>query len=61
MDCPRCNAPDSHVYDSRLRVSGAVWRRRKCRKCGARWTTTETLLELTREEVKSLKVARPVQ
>jgi len=40
MKCPECGK-SSRVVDSRSRYS-EVTRRRECRKCGARWTTTET-------------------
>jgi transcriptional regulator NrdR family protein len=38
--CPDCNG-ESTVYNSRAKVNGFVWRRRKCLSCGRRWTTYE--------------------
>lgn len=46
MNCPKCKA-DSEVYDSRRKNGGTrIWRRRKCQKCGHRWTTNERILRL---------------
>jgi len=40
MRCPNCGSLDHAVIDKR--GSGdANWRRRKCGKCGFRWTTYE--------------------
>ncbi|GBC99129.1 Transcriptional repressor NrdR [bacterium HR17] len=45
MNCPRCNAPDTQVIDSRLIEDGAaVRRRRQCSRCGLRFTTHERLV-----------------
>jgi transcriptional repressor NrdR len=43
MKCPYCNS-ESSVTNSRLQKrSNSVWRRRKCQKCHAIWTTSERL------------------
>jgi len=42
MRCPVCQHPDSRVIDSRLVEDGiAIRRRRKCEKCGFRFSTYE--------------------
>lgn len=42
MKCPFCSHPDTRVIDSRLTESNdCVRRRRKCEKCGKRFTTYE--------------------
>ncbi len=42
MKCPFCSYPDTRVIDSRLTESNdCVRRRRKCEKCGKRFTTYE--------------------
>jgi transcriptional repressor NrdR len=64
MNCPRCLAPDSKVIDSRLRASGAIYRRRKCRKCSIRFTSTETIFAvdlLPPDGKRRPRLARPVQ
>ncbi len=44
MKCPFCNAPDTHVVDSRVNEEGtSVRRRRRCAKCSKRFTTYETI------------------
>lgn len=50
MYCPVCTHADSKVVDSRLSADGdAIRRRRKCEKCGYRFSTNEEveLLDLT--------------
>lgn len=50
MYCPVCNHKDTKVTDSRLITSGlSVRRRRKCSKCGFKFSTYEEMqiLELT--------------
>lgn len=43
MNCPYCNS-DSKVTNSRLQKrANSVWRRRQCNKCGAIWTTIESM------------------
>lgn len=43
MNCPFCRGSDSRVVDSRATDDGgAIRRRRECRSCGQRFTTTET-------------------
>lgn len=41
--CPKSGAPGPRVYDSRARTNEGVWRRRKCLRCGERFTTVEIL------------------
>ncbi|MDP0500503.1 MAG: transcriptional regulator NrdR [Verrucomicrobiota bacterium JB022] len=42
MICPRCQAGDTRVIDSRLARNGqAIRRRRQCNACGYRFTTAE--------------------
>jgi len=42
MRCPFCRTPDSRVVDSRLGKEGdAIRRRRRCDRCGRRFTTYE--------------------
>ena len=42
MHCPKCQAPDTKVVDSRMNPEGnAIRRRRKCEGCGERFTTYE--------------------
>lgn len=53
MHCPRCKSSDTAVSDSRLAEEGrAVRRRRRCTKCGHRFTTFE------RQELSSLIVVK---
>lgn len=40
MNCPECRKDRNDVVDSRKNPE-TVWRRRKCRECGATWTTVE--------------------
>lgn len=43
MLCPFCRSDDSKVVDSRTAEDGSsIRRRRECRSCGRRFTTTET-------------------
>jgi transcriptional repressor NrdR len=45
MHCPRCDAPDTRVIDSRLIENGtAVRRRRQCPRCRLRFTTHERMV-----------------
>jgi transcriptional repressor NrdR len=42
MRCPFCHSPDTQVIDSRSSEEGwTIRRRRKCPKCGKRFTTYE--------------------
>lgn len=42
MNCPACQHPGNEVIDSRARENGTkICRRRKCLKCGHRWSTVE--------------------
>jgi transcriptional repressor NrdR len=53
MRCPRCQADDDKVLDSRAARDGAaIRRRRECLRCGARFTTYE---EVDRDEVQVVK------
>ena len=53
MKCPKCQADDDKVLDSRsARDGAAIRRRRECLKCGARFTTYE---EIDRDEVQVVK------
>jgi transcriptional repressor NrdR len=53
MNCPYCNL-DSKVTNSRLQKrSNSVWRRRNCTKCGAIWTTIESMKGSVTFKVKS--------
>jgi transcriptional repressor NrdR len=49
MRCPFCKADDDKVVDSRLTEAGrSIRRRRKCLKCGRRFTTYERVEETVR-------------
>ena len=53
MKCPKCQADDDKVLDSRAaREGAAIRRRRECQKCGYRFTTYE---EIDRDEVLVVK------
>lgn len=42
MACPSCGSRETRITDSRGDVTGKkVHRRRRCRICGASWTTIE--------------------
>jgi transcriptional regulator NrdR family protein len=41
MNCQTCGEPVNDVVDVRKNPEN-VWRRRKCRKCGATWSTVES-------------------
>jgi len=41
MNCPRCQSPDIGIADSRPKEGNARWRRRRCERCGFRWSTIE--------------------
>lgn len=43
--CPFCGC-DSDVIDSRTGKKGDIWRRRKCVKCGAKWSTKEVIVKI---------------
>jgi transcriptional repressor NrdR len=54
VHCPRCQAEDTKVVDSRLAGEGtAVRRRRRCAECGYRFTTFERVDEAPLTVVKS--------
>lgn len=42
MKCPKCGK-NAHAIDSRIRSDGSVRRRRRCVRCGYRYTTTEVI------------------
>ena len=53
MKCPKCQADDDKVLDSRsARDGAAIRRRRECASCGCRFTTYE---EVDRDEVLVVK------
>ena len=53
MKCPKCQADDDKVLDSRgARDGAAIRRRRECLKCGYRFTTYE---EIDRDELQVVK------
>ena len=53
MKCPKCQADDDKVLDSRsARDGAAIRRRRECLACGHRFTTYE---EVDRDEVMVVK------
>jgi len=43
MNCPKCSAEDSKVFNSRKKEAdgGSVWRRRRCYECDHAWSTIE--------------------
>ena len=41
LRCPRCGCGHFHVVYTRAAAGGAIRRRRECRHCGRRLTTTE--------------------
>jgi transcriptional repressor NrdR len=48
MKCPYCDSTNSEVLESRIVENGnAVRRRRKCLKCGKRFTTHERIVKTT--------------
>jgi transcriptional repressor NrdR len=53
MQCPKCNAKDTRVIDSRVQRDGlAIRRRRVCQQCEYRFTTNE---EIVREGLMVIK------
>jgi len=52
MNCPFCEAGDSHVLDTR-QVEGGIRRRRECNTCHKRFTTYEQVTGITPLVVKS--------
>lgn len=53
MRCPRCQAQDTRVIDTRVIEEGiSIRRRRECPKCGFRFSTTEEI------EILSLNVQK---
>lgn len=43
MNCPECESQNWIVYDSRHSQKESIWRRRKCKDCGCRFTTREII------------------
>ncbi len=56
MNCPKCKGK-LEVMDSRERDDGVIYRRRWCSKCGAKYSTRETITdyEFVREYDRQLK------
>lgn len=53
MRCPKCTSIEDKVIDSRISREGStIRRRRECLECGARFSTTETIV---REDLVVLK------
>lgn len=53
MRCPKCSDPNDKVLDSRAARNGeAIRRRRRCLKCGYRFTTYEEILKPSLRVVK---------
>lgn len=50
MDCPTCGG-DTGVLNTRAREGGYVYRRRKCVRCGDRFSTREVPLDYIRPVV----------
>lgn len=48
MKCPRCTTGTAWVMGSREK-DGAIRRRRVCKKCGYRFTTTEIQVERAKQ------------
>lgn len=47
MKCPNCGHVEDRVLDTRIGKDGeAIRRRRECLRCGGRFTTLETLLQV---------------
>ncbi|HQV69228.1 MAG TPA: transcriptional regulator NrdR [Thermoflexales bacterium] len=45
MKCPACGSNDTHVIDTTREPGGGVRRRRVCKACGKRFSTTERVVE----------------
>lgn len=48
MNCPKCNGKTT-VMESRKQRGGTIRRRRRCTKCGTRFTTLEMIWEIDRK------------
>ena len=47
MKCPYCNADSRRVLDTKdIHEGEMIKRRRECQKCGKRWTTIETQVDV---------------
>ena len=54
MRCPKCEAKQTRVTDSRVIESNIVFRRRRCKECGYRFTS----YELTAKEKAKIEQAK---
>ena len=70
MRCPYCQSEESKVIDTTHDSQGGIRRRRKCEKCGKRYSTYERLIrqtplivkrDSTREEFDREKLLRGVR
>ena len=43
LSCPNCGCCDLRVLDKRDNAPGQIYRRRICRHCGERFSTTERI------------------
>ena len=57
MKCPKCKTEKTYVKEKRDRQDGTVYRRRRCKICGYRFSTTEQFApeEETRERMYHAK------
>ena len=53
MKCSKCGG-DCWVYMNRNMENNSVYRRRKCKQCGEKWTTIELPVEYLRGVVADL-------
>jgi len=53
MKCSKCGGMSS-VYLHRHMDSGSVYRRRRCKECGEKWTTIELPVEYVKGVVADL-------
>lgn len=44
MNCPECKYEENRVLDTRMHKSNDIRRRRKCLKCGTRFSTIESII-----------------
>jgi transcriptional regulator NrdR family protein len=56
MNCTKCGKFEAYIIESRLRASGARYRRYSCNACGNRWSTYQTA-DLQAKPVPSRKLA----
>lgn len=55
MNCPKCGERELLVIDKRDTDCESVYRRRKCKLCGHRFTTVEYEVELTKGRRRNVK------